>query len=136
MSGLAAGRGAGVEHALPVAQVEQRSGALGARILDRHQTFCKARQALDRYGLLQHQGVRAGAARGHALAGEPFEIALLPKPFQVSALTSREWHLESDWRRFTFRVPATQPAPAAPADRRDDRREDRREEKRDEAVTK
>jgi hypothetical protein len=64
------------------------------------------------------------------------DIALLPKPFQVSALTSREWHLESDWRRFTFRVPATQPAPAAPADRRDDRREDRREEKRDEAVTK
>lgn len=38
------------------------------------------------------------------------DIALLPKPFQVSALTSREWHLESEWRRFAFKAP---PATAA-----------------------
>lgn len=46
------------------------------------------------------------------------DLGLLPKPFQVSALTSREWRLESPWRRFAFR-----PAPAAPAPpepRRDD----------------
>jgi hypothetical protein len=45
------------------------------------------------------------------------DLSLLPKPFQVNALTSREWHLESEWRRFTWRPP--QPsgpqAPPAPA---------------------
>lgn len=35
------------------------------------------------------------------------DLSLLPKPFQVNALTSREWHLESEWRRFGWR-------PAAP----------------------
>jgi len=33
--------------------------------------------------------------------------ALLPKPFQLSALTSRELKLESPWRRFVFRPAAT-----------------------------
>lgn len=61
------------------------------------------------------------------------DLSLLPKPFQVNALTSREWHLESEWRRFSWRpaqVPAPNPAPApgvpvqapvvAPPDRRDE----------------
>ena len=26
----------------------------------------------------------------------------LPKPFQISALTSRDWNLQSDWYRWTF----------------------------------
>ena len=30
------------------------------------------------------------------------DTAQLPKPFQVSALTSREWTLASDWTRVTF----------------------------------
>jgi len=44
------------------------------------------------------------------------DLSLLPKPFQVNALTSREWHLESEWRRFIWRpAPAQQtPAPTAP----------------------
>lgn len=56
------------------------------------------------------------------------DLTLLPKPFQVNALTSREWHLESDWRRFTHRpaqagtvqlsVPGT--ATPAPAERREE----------------
>jgi hypothetical protein len=29
----------------------------------------------------------------------------LPKPFQLDAITSREWSLESDWRRMTLEVP-------------------------------
>ena len=37
------------------------------------------------------------------------DLTLLPKPFQVSALTSREWRLESDWKRFAYR-----PAQALP----------------------
>jgi hypothetical protein len=37
--------------------------------------------------------------------------ALLPKPFQLSALTSRELQLESPWRRFIVRSPRQLPAP-------------------------
>jgi hypothetical protein len=48
------------------------------------------------------------------------DLSLLPKPFQVSALTSREWHLESDWKRFAWR-PSPAPAPgASPAERREE----------------
>ena len=44
------------------------------------------------------------------------DVALLPKPFQVSAITSRELNLESSWKRFTFRPSAAHAAPApAPA---------------------
>lgn len=32
------------------------------------------------------------------------DVAQLPKPFQLSALTNREWTLDSDWRRFVFRA--------------------------------
>jgi hypothetical protein len=31
------------------------------------------------------------------------DVAQLPKPFQLSALTNREWTLDSDWKRFSFR---------------------------------
>ena len=50
------------------------------------------------------------------------DLALLPKPFQVNALTSREWHLDSDWRRFTWRPPqSAAPAPQpVPADKREE----------------
>ena len=52
--------------------------------------------------------------RSAALADANYDAAvrmrvdgtLLPKPFQVSAITSREFNLESPWRRFTFRPPA------------------------------
>ena len=30
------------------------------------------------------------------------DIALLPKPFQINALASRDWSLQSDWYRFPF----------------------------------
>ena len=39
------------------------------------------------------------------------DTTLLPKPFQLSAITSRELSLESPWRRFIFRPPAPPPAP-------------------------
>ena len=39
------------------------------------------------------------------------DSTLLPKPFQLSAITSRELNLESPWKRFTFRPPAVSPAP-------------------------
>jgi len=42
------------------------------------------------------------------------DVAMLPKPFQLSAITSRELNLESAWKRFSFRPPAmlAMPAPA------------------------
>jgi hypothetical protein len=39
------------------------------------------------------------------------DATLLPKPFQLSALTSRELQLESPWKRFTLRSPKHLPAP-------------------------
>ena len=39
------------------------------------------------------------------------DVTLLPKPFQLSALTSRDLNLESPWKRFGFRPPASSPAP-------------------------
>jgi hypothetical protein len=46
------------------------------------------------------------------------DVTLLPKPFQLSAITSRDLNLESPWRRFTFRPPANFPPPA-PVESRD-----------------
>jgi hypothetical protein len=39
------------------------------------------------------------------------DSAQLPKPFQLSALTSRELQLESPWKRFSIRPPQHLPAP-------------------------
>jgi len=39
------------------------------------------------------------------------DTTLLPKPFQLSALTSRDLHLESPWKRFVLRPPQQLPAP-------------------------
>jgi Domain of unknown function (DUF4390) len=48
------------------------------------------------------------------------DVALLPKPFQLSAMTSRELNLESAWRRFIFRPPAMLATPApAPVESRE-----------------
>jgi hypothetical protein len=48
------------------------------------------------------------------------DLALLPKPFQVNALTSREWHLDSDWKRFNWRPAPPTPSSPAPADKREE----------------
>jgi hypothetical protein len=57
--------------------------------------------------------------RTTTLSGDDYEAAvrmrldasMLPKPFQLSALTSRELQLESAWRRFTVRALQQSPAP-------------------------
>jgi Domain of unknown function (DUF4390) len=30
------------------------------------------------------------------------DLAQLPKPFQITALTNRDWNLQAEWKRFTF----------------------------------
>ena len=47
------------------------------------------------------------------------DVALLPKPFQLSAITSRELNLESPWRRFNFRPSMPPPAPVEPRETKD-----------------
>ena len=57
--------------------------------------------------------------RSVPLSGDDYEaavrmrhdVSLLPKPFQLSALTGRDLHLESPWRRFKVRAPEQAPAP-------------------------
>lgn len=39
------------------------------------------------------------------------DASLLPKPFQLSALTGRDLQLETPWKRFTVRAPKHLPAP-------------------------
>jgi len=41
------------------------------------------------------------------------DVTQLPKPFQVNALTSREWNLASEWRRWPFKIraPVTETPP-------------------------
>jgi hypothetical protein len=46
------------------------------------------------------------------------DTALLPKPFQLSALTSRDLQLESPWHRFTLSAPRQLPAPVEARDPR------------------
>lgn len=46
------------------------------------------------------------------------ETSRLPKPFQITALTAREFHLESSWRNFTVRSLHQAPAPVESRDPR------------------
>ena len=79
------------------------------------QNFADARRSAQR---AQARAQLAGRGSHGALADADYEAAvrmrldtsLLPKPFQLSALTSRELQLESPWKRFTVR-PAQTPAP-------------------------
>jgi hypothetical protein len=57
------------------------------------------------------RGVALADANYEAAVRMRLDLTLLPRPFQLSAITSREMNLESPWRRFTFRPPAALPAP-------------------------
>ena len=41
-------------------------------------------------------------ARYDAAVRLRLDVALLPKPFQINALASRDWTLQSDWYRWDF----------------------------------
>ena len=59
--------------------------------------------------------------RGRVKPGEVYvanvrlrlDVNRLPKPFQVENLTNREWALDSDWKKFNFKVPEPGAAPSA-----------------------
>jgi hypothetical protein len=81
-----------------------------------HQNYATLEEALNVLRRVRNWQV---LERGAPLADANYEAAvrmrldttLLPKPFQLSAITSRDLNLESSWRRFTFRPPAPPPAP-------------------------
>jgi hypothetical protein len=71
-------------------------------------TLAEALRVLSRvrsWQVLEHGQVSAGADYQAALRMR-LDVTQLPKPFQVNALTSREWNLASDWQRWPFRVRA------------------------------
>lgn len=80
------------------------------------QSFPSLEEAL---GVLRRTRNWLVADRSVALSDAEYEVAvrmrldraLLPKPFQLSALTNSEWQLESSWKRFPFRTGQQIPAP-------------------------
>jgi hypothetical protein len=80
-----------------------------------HQNFPTLEEALNvlkrvRNWLVVDRTVTFADADYEAAVRLRLDIAMLPRPFQLSALTSREMQLESPWRRFSVR-PAQAPAP-------------------------
>jgi hypothetical protein len=80
------------------------------------QSFGTLEEALDvlrrlRNWLVVDRTVSLADANYEAALRMRLDTTLLPKPFQLSALTNREWNLESDWKRFSFRPPQQPPAP-------------------------
>ena len=61
--------------------------------------------------IVVERGVLLSDANHEAAVRMRLDIALLPKPFQVNALTNRELHLESPWKRFSYRPPPAAPQP-------------------------
>jgi len=80
------------------------------------QTFASLDEALNvlkriRNWLVVDRTVTFADADYEAALRMRLDTTLLPKPFQLSALTNRELQLESAWRRFTVRSPRQLPAP-------------------------
>lgn len=74
-----------------------------------HQNFDSLEEAL---GVIRRVTNWLAVDRGVLAPGENYEAALrfsldlsqLPKPFQVNAIASRDWTLDSDWQRWGFFV--------------------------------
>jgi Domain of unknown function (DUF4390) len=83
-----------------------------------HQNFATLDEALDVMRRLRNwqvleRSVSLGNASYEAAIRMRLDTAQLPRPLQLSALTSRELRLESSWKRFIFRPP-TAAMPIAP----------------------
>jgi len=81
------------------------------------QNYAKLEEALNvlrrvRNWLVVDRSVELAEANYQAAVRMRLDMALLPKPFQLSALTSRDLNLESAWRRFVFRPAAAIPGRA------------------------
>lgn len=80
------------------------------------QTFARLEEALQglmrvRNWLVLDRTVSFADADYQAAVRMRLDITRLPKPFQLSALTSPDLQLDSPWKRFTLRSPRHLPAP-------------------------
>jgi len=80
------------------------------------QSFTSLEEALAvlrrvRNWLVIERNVALGDYNYEAAVRMRLDISLLPKPFQVNAIATPEWRLESPWKRFPFRAPQQPPAP-------------------------
>ncbi len=74
------------------------------------QSFASLEEALNvlkrvRNWLVVDRSLRLANADYDAAVRMRLDTALLPKPFQLSALTARDLQLESPWKRFIVRAP-------------------------------
>ena len=74
------------------------------------QSFASLEEALNvlqrvRQWVVVDRNLRFANADYDAALRMRLDTALLPKPFQLSALTARDLHLESPWKRFIVRPP-------------------------------
>ena len=82
-----------------------------------HQSFATLDEALNvlkrvRNWRVVDRTVRFADADYQAALRMRLDTALLPKPFQMSALLNRDLQLGGTWRRFTVRLPRQLPPPA------------------------
>ena len=83
-----------------------------------HQSFSSLAEALKvlsrvrSWQVLERKEIDAGTEYQAALRMR-LDVTQLPKPFQVNALTNREWSLASDWQRWPLiiKAPVTEKAP-------------------------
>jgi hypothetical protein len=86
-----------------------------------HQNFASLGEALNvlkrvRNWMVADRTITFSDADYQAAVRLRLDASMLPRPFQLSALTSRELQLESAWRRFTVR-PQQLPAPVESRER-------------------
>jgi len=91
------------------------------------QSFATLEEALNvlkhlRSWLVADRTVTFSDADYEAAVRMRLDTTLLPKPFQLSALTSRELQLESHWRRFIVHSPRQLPAPVESREPREETR--------------
>lgn len=83
-----------------------------------HQSFSSLSEALRvlsrvrAWQVLERSEVSAGTDYQAGLRMR-LDLSQLPKPFQLNALTNREWNLASEWRRWPFHIkaPVTEKVP-------------------------
>jgi hypothetical protein len=78
------------------------------------QSFPTLEEALDvlkrvRNWLVVERSARLSDSDYEAALRMRLDTAMLPKPFQLSALTGRDLHLESPWKKFIVRSPMRKP---------------------------
>ena len=66
-------------------------------------TLADALAAMSRVRWTVIDAARVSAGSGYeAQVRMRLDVSMLPKPFQVNAITNRDWNLQAEWKRFKF----------------------------------